>query len=177
MTEKPRPFKYWEAPLAPPLHKPFKATVRVPGSKSITNRALVLAAIAENPTTITGALWSRDTQLMAQALKRISVDVQAEPDPDSPANATIFVEPTGFTGGTVDCGLAGTVMRFVPPLAALADGDVFFDGDEHARQRPMKGILDGLRALGISVQGDSLPFKVSGNGSPMGGMVEIDASA
>ena len=178
MTEKPRPFKYWEAPLAPhTLHKPLKATVRVPGSKSITNRALVLAAIAENPTTITGALWSRDTQLMAQALKRIGVDVQAEPDPDSPANATIFVEPTGFTGGTVDCGLAGTVMRFVPPLAALADGDVFFDGDEHARQRPMKGILDGLRALGISVQGDSLPFKVSGNGSPTGGTVEIDASA
>ena len=76
MTEKPRPFKYWEAPLAPhTLHKPNKATVRVPGSKSITNRALVLAAIAENPTTITGALWSRDTQLITQALKRIGVDV------------------------------------------------------------------------------------------------------
>lgn len=174
MTENHSPFQYWNAPLAT---EPITATVQVPGSKSITNRALILAAIAENPSTITGALWSRDTQLMVQALKRIGVDVQVEPDSENPANVTVFVEPTGFTGGMVDCGLAGTVMRFVPPLAALADGVVFFDGDAHARNRPMKGILDGLRSLGIAVKGDALPFEVSSDGAPVGGTVEIDASA
>lgn len=163
----------WRAPVA---HHPVYGTVQVPGSKSITNRALILAAIAETPSTITGALRSRDTELMARALRSIGVDVQLEVEHGNAANATVHVEPKPMRGGTIDCGLAGTVMRFVPPIAALARGTVFFDGDAHARNRPMSGIITGLRELGITINGDSLPFEVIGAGSVAGGTVTIDAS-
>lgn len=164
---------FWPAPQAT---NPVTATVHIPGSKSITNRALILAAIAETPTTITGALRSRDTELMAKALKSLGIGVQIEAEQDHPANAMIYVEPAPLRGGTVDCGLAGTVMRFVPPLAACANGTVFFDGDPHARKRPMSGILNGLRELGVQISGDRLPFEVIGDGAPEGGHVTIDAS-
>ena len=81
-----------------------------------------------------------------------------------------------FHGGRIDCGLAGTIMRFVPPVATLARGAVLFDGDPRARERPMSTILDALRSLGASVEGDRLPFTVFGQGAPEGGTVAIDAS-
>ena len=163
----------WPAPVAT---KPISAQVQIPGSKSITNRALILAAIAESPSTIMGALRSRDTELMANALKAMGVGVQIEADQDNPANALIFIDPAPLRGGSVDCGLAGTVMRFVPPLATCANGTVFFDGDVQARKRPMQTILDALRDLGSRVNGDRLPFEVISDGKPAGGKVTIDAS-
>ncbi|MDF5821069.1 3-phosphoshikimate 1-carboxyvinyltransferase [Corynebacterium felinum] len=173
----PSSFPLWSAPVA---HHPVSATVTVPGSKSITNRALVLAALAHSPSTISGALLSRDTELMARALERLGARVEFEADESHPANTRVHVDPIEqVTSGAIDCGLAGTVMRFVPPIAALAHGTVLFDGDEHARKRPMGGILAGLRALGVEIiasENDSLPFRVVGRGGVAGGVVEIDAS-
>ncbi|GAA3843909.1 3-phosphoshikimate 1-carboxyvinyltransferase [Saccharothrix violaceirubra] len=159
----------WSAPTA---DGPVHATVPVPGSKSITNRALVLAAIAAGPSTLNAPLRSRDTLLMAAALRSLGVGVEDGPD------GSWSVTPAPLRGPVdVDCGLAGTVMRFLPPAAALAAGDVRFDGDEHARVRPMGTILDGLRGLGVDVEGDALPFTLRGKGGVPGGEVTIDASA
>ncbi|WP_158018977.1 3-phosphoshikimate 1-carboxyvinyltransferase [Mycobacterium basiliense] len=163
----------WPAPFA---LTPVRATVTVPGSKSQTNRTLVLAALAaaqnQGLSTIAGALRSRDTDLMIGALQtlglrvdgtgsRLAVDGGIDPGPDA----------------RVDCGLAGTVLRFVPPLAALSSVPVTFDGDEQARARPIAPLLDALRALGVPVEGTGLPFRVRGSGSVAGGTVSIDASA
>ncbi len=145
------------------------ATVTLPGSKSITNRALVLAALADGPSTITGALRSRDTNLMIGALRALGADISGDGD-------TLVVTPAPLHAGTVDCGLAGTVMRFLPPLAALATGEVHFDGDAQARVRPLRTILDALRELGADITGDTLPFTVRGAGGLRGGPVTIDAS-
>ncbi|RJQ80973.1 3-phosphoshikimate 1-carboxyvinyltransferase [Pseudonocardiaceae bacterium YIM PH 21723] len=160
----------WTAPVA---DGPVRATVTVPGSKSITNRALVLAALADGPSRITDPLRSRDTLLMTQALRSLGTGIADGPD------GSWDVSPAAFTGPvTVDCGLAGTVMRFVPPAAAaLASGEIVFDGDEYARQRPMRTVLDALRALGAQIDGDGLPFTLTGTGSLVGGAVTIDASA
>jgi len=158
----------WAAPVAA---GPVRATVPIPGSKSITNRALLLAAAAEAPGTVHGALRSRDTDLMVDALRALGVPVEVTGD-------TIAVGAHGGLRGPaeVDCGLAGTVMRFVPPLAALAEGPVRFDGDPRARERPMATMLAALRALGADVEGDALPFEVRGTGSVPGGTVTLDAS-
>lgn len=158
--------KFWSAPN---VEKPLHATVEVPGSKSITNRALVLAALAEGPSTIRGALRSRDSDLMAAALSAMGARITVDHD--------IHVEPAAFGSATVDCGLAGTVMRFLPPIAALASGEVLFDGDEQAKARPMNTMLDALRTLGVEVEGNRLPFRVHSAGKPRGGEVDIDASA
>lgn len=156
---------------APTPRAPVDVTVDLPGSKSLTNRALLLAAIADGPSVIRRALVSRDTTLMANALRALGVAIDA----DGPDWAVI---PAALTGpARVDCGLAGTVMRFVPPVAALADGSIEFDGDPHARTRPMGSMLDGLRQLGIEITGNRLPFTVHGSGSVRGGTVAIDASA
>jgi 3-phosphoshikimate 1-carboxyvinyltransferase len=159
---------------APHPTAPVHATVRLPGSKSLTNRALVLAALSDGPSVVRRALRSRDTELMAAALARLGADVDTTGDDWK-------VTPGPLRGGTaVDCGLAGTVMRFVPPVAALADGPVVFDGDPHARTRPMHEVLRGLRGLGVSIDdGDRgvLPVTVHGTGSVRGGRVTIDASA
>jgi len=149
--------------------------VRVPGSKSETNRALVLAALADGPSVISNGLHARDTVLMREALRALGVAVVEE---DGHWTVT---PPARLSGGTtVDCGLAGTVMRFVPALAALADGPVHFDGDEQARVRPMAPLLDGLRALGVDVateHGPGLPFTVTGDPALAGGSVTVDASS
>lgn len=159
----------WHAPVAP---GPISGTVAVPGSKSITNRALVLAALADGGGTVTGALRSRDTDLMVAALRALSVPVEVE------GTTVVVGAHAGFAGpADIDCGLAGTVMRFVPPMAALAKGAVRFDGDPHARTRPMGTVLDALRALGASIDGDRLPFTLHGSGGVRGGAVTIDASA
>lgn len=183
----------WQAPVA---EKPIASTVSIPGSKSITNRALILAALAESPSAIKGALLSRDTQLMMDALRTFGTTITVD-------GTTIHVVPSEtLTGGRVDCGLAGTVMRFVPPIAMLAKGTVEFDGDAAARKRPMATTLDSLDALGATLDfptreatqqghgnketlaaadaaGDhrGLPFLVRGKGHVRGGEVRIDASA
>ncbi|ORW33649.1 3-phosphoshikimate 1-carboxyvinyltransferase [Mycobacterium paraense] len=163
----------WTAPhAAAPVH----ATVTVPGSKSQTNRALVLAGLAaaqgHGASTISGALRSRDTDLMIGALRTLGLRVDGE-DSELTVSGRIAPGPDA----TVDCGLAGTVLRFVPPLAALADAVVEFDGDEQARARPIAPLLDALRGLGVKIDGAGLPFRVHGNGSVAGGTVAIDASA
>src|SRR4051812_9844015 len=161
----------WPAPHA---DGPVRAAVRLPGSKSLTNRALVLAALSNGPSVVRQALRSRDTELMAAALGQIGAGVDNDGDDWK-------VTPARLHGGvSVHCGLAGTVMRFVPPVAALADGPVLFDGDAHARLRPMGQILQGLRDLGVAVEDEgrgALPFTVLGTGRVRGGVVTIDASA
>lgn len=157
---------FWPAPH---VDVPVHATVTLPGSKSITNRALVLSALADGPSTITGALRSRDTNLMIAALRALGVQIIGDAD-------TLAVTPAPLTGGAVDCGLAGTVMRFLPSVAALASGDVAFDGDIQARVRPLRTILDALRGLGARIDGDALPFVVHGTGALRGGDITIDAS-
>jgi 3-phosphoshikimate 1-carboxyvinyltransferase len=162
------PLDPWPAPRAA---GPVQATVSLPGSKSLTNRALVLAAIADGPSVVRRALRSRDTLLMASALSGLGSAVDTSGDDWA-------VTPGAFTASTtVDCGLAGTVMRFVPPVAGLSTGEVGFDGDPHMRKRPVGEVLSALRGLGISVSGDALPFTVHGSGVVPGGTVVIDASA
>ncbi|PWD41841.1 3-phosphoshikimate 1-carboxyvinyltransferase [Gordonia paraffinivorans] len=157
---------------APTCTSGLNATVELPGSKSITNRALVLAALADGPSTVRGTLRSRDTNLMLGALEALGVEVRVDPASDT----TVSLAPGPLHGAEIDCGLAGTVMRFLPPLAALADGRVRFDGDPQARVRPQTTILDALRTLGVAVTGDRLPFVIDGTGNVRGGEVTIDAS-
>jgi 3-phosphoshikimate 1-carboxyvinyltransferase len=161
----------WQAPIT---SSPVHATVTVPGSKSQTNRALVLAALAtaDGTSTISGALRSRDTDLMIGAMCTLGVTVDGD---DTELTVGGRIAPAA--GATIDCGLAGTVLRFVPSVAALAGETVVFDGDEQARSRPIAPLLAGLRSLGVDVDGDRLPFSVRGTGSVAGGTVEIDASA
>lgn len=163
----------WPAPQAT---TPVDATVRVPGSKSLTNRALVLAALAtaQGPSTVRGALRSRDTDLMIDAIRTLGVTVQAAEHDDTELTVSGGIAPA--VDARVDCGLAGTVLRFVPPVAALSTTAVTFDGDEQARSRPIAPLLDALRGLGVEIEGDGLPFAVRGVGAVAGGTVEIDAS-
>ena len=162
----------WTAPHA---HRPVYATVTVPGSKSQTNRALVLSALAAangGVSTISGALRSRDTDLMMGALVGLGLHVEG-----SGTELTVSGKISPAADARIDCGLAGTVLRFVPPLAALGVAAVTFDGDEQARVRPIAPLLDALRGLGVDIDGDRLPFRVRGAGSVAGGAVDIDASA
>ncbi len=166
----------WPAPLAP---GPLDAVVRLPGSKSLTNRYLVLAALAEDRSRLRAPLRSRDTLLMARALRSLGAQIQDLPG-DDPAAPDWLITPAPLRGGTrVDCGLAGTVMRFLPPVAALADGPVDFDGDPSARARPMGPVLGALQVLGVEVDDagrGTLPFTVRGAAAVRGGSVTLDAS-
>lgn len=157
---------------APRVHDPVDVSVTLPGSKSLTNRALVLAALAEGPSVVRRALGSRDTLLMAGALTALGSHVDT-------AGPDWVVTPGPFDrDASVDCGLAGTVMRFVPPAAGLSTGRVDFDGDAHMRNRPVGEVLTALRSLGVEVtEGDRLPFAVLGSGAVRGGTVVVDASA
>jgi 3-phosphoshikimate 1-carboxyvinyltransferase len=152
------------------------ATVSVPGSKSQTNRTLLLAALAaaqgQGSSTVSGALRSRDTDLMIGALQTLGLQVDG-----AGSDLTVSGRIAPGPGARIDTGLAGTVLRFVPPLAALADSAVEFDGDEQARARPIEPLLDALRGLGVRIDGTGLPFRVIGTGSVIGGTVSIDASA
>ncbi|MEQ7128633.1 3-phosphoshikimate 1-carboxyvinyltransferase [Actinopolymorpha sp. B11F2] len=162
----------WAAPVAAAA---VDADLRVPGSKSITNRALVLAALAGGPSVVRRPLRARDSILMAGALRALGTGV------DDTGADDWAVTPHPLHGpASVDCGLAGNVMRFVPPVAVLADGDVDFDGDPYARERPMGPILQALRTLGGTIEDggrNALPFTVRGHGRLPGGAVEIDASS
>ena len=161
---------------APDAHAPVNATVTVPGSKSQTNRTLILAALAaaggRGTSTISGALRSRDTDLMIGALRTLGLSIVGEGS-ELTVSGSLAPPPSA----RIDCGLAGTVLRFVPPLAALGTAAVAFDGDEQARARPIAPLLDALRGLGVDITGDGLPFSVDGRGAVAGGPVHIDASA
>jgi 3-phosphoshikimate 1-carboxyvinyltransferase len=161
------PVTPWPAPHAT---RPVDAEVALPGSKSLTNRALLLAAIADDASVVRGALRSRDSLLMAAALTALGATVETDGEDWKVTPATFDRD------ATIDVGLAGTVMRFVPPIAALGTGTIAFDGDEHMRQRPVGAILQALRDLGVAVEGDALPFSLRGQGSVSGGVTTIDAS-
>ena len=159
---------------APTRTAPLAALVRIPGSKSLTNRWLIMAALANGESRINHPLQARDTLLMAQALCALGSSVEIQD------HAFIVNPGTTDLPAEVDCGLAGTVMRFVPPVAALCSGDVRFDGDPHARVRPMNQIIQALRDLEVEVRDEergTLPFTVAGKGFVPGGTVVIDASA
>jgi 3-phosphoshikimate 1-carboxyvinyltransferase len=159
---------------APPVTGPVDVEVSLPGSKSVTNRALVLAAIADAPSVVRGALRSRDTSLMADALTALGSAVDTTGDDWS-------VTPGAFrSDARIECGLAGTVLRFVPPVAGLSTGTASFDGDAHLRNRPVGEVLTALRGLGVEIEDGgrgALPFTVRGSGAVAGGSVVIDASA
>ncbi|MCK6212662.1 3-phosphoshikimate 1-carboxyvinyltransferase [Georgenia sp. EYE_87] len=167
----------WPAPTAT---QPLDALVDVPGSKSLTNRYLVLAALAESPTELVRPLHSRDSELMVGALRALGTEVR----PAGEDGSDLLVTPRPLRGpAQVDCGLAGTVMRFVPALAVLADGEVRLDGDERARERPMAPVVGALRDLGAQIDAASgpggaavLPLTVHGRGKLAGGAVDVDAS-
>lgn len=163
--------------VAPRATSPLHAVVPIPGSKSLTNRELVLAALSDRPSVIRRPLRSRDSALMMDALGQLGVECR---DSLESGSDTLLVSPAGLAGGvTIDCGLAGTVMRFVPPLAALADESVTFDGDDGARLRPMATTIDSLRKLGVEVDDDgrgTMPFTVHGTGRVVGGDISINAS-
>jgi 3-phosphoshikimate 1-carboxyvinyltransferase len=138
----------------------------------MTARALVLAAVSHGPSTLRGPLAARDTDLMAAGLRALGILVSTS-DP-----LRWVVRPQPLHGPAhIQVGLAGTVMRFLPPAAALAEGPVTFDGDERSRSRPLAPLLQALRAIGVRVAGDTLPVTVHGTGSVDGGEVTIDASA
>lgn len=178
---------YWSAPVA---HGPLSSTVHVPGSKSLTARALYLAAAASTPGTIVGALDSRDTRLFAQALTLLGARIETTLTKDGVPSLTVAPLPdlgapsltSTYEMVTIDCGLAGTVMRFLPALAAMLGRPVTFDGDEGARVRPLAPLLDALMTLGanITFHGETgfLPFSITGPlRVPESGVIAVDASA
>lgn len=185
----------WPAPLAPASSEAAgkNALVHIPGSKSLTNRYLLLAALADSPSYLRAPLHSRDSALMIEALRQLGAGIELVPT-DSPFGPDVRVTPLNFAQAesaqaravSIECGLAGTVMRFVPALAALLPGEFAFDGDPHARQRPMGPVLEGLRQLGVQVeceQGENaLPFVLrspglaSAEGVSEAPVVRIDAS-
>ena len=185
MTESPAHPALWPAPLAAGA---VDATVTVPGSKSVTNRGLVLAALSSEPGWLRRPLRSRDTLLMAEALRTLGVGIEETASSSSAGSAAgpgggeaWRIIPAGLHGpATIDVGNAGTVMRFLPPVAALADGPIRFDGDPRSYERPLGGVIDALRALGARIDDDNrgaLPMTVFGSGALYGGPVEIDASS
>lgn len=177
-TMTPNPGEAWPAPFT---NTPVAATVALPGSKSLTNRHVVLAALSETPSRLTGVLVSRDTDLMIAALSALGATFRrVDNDP-----TILDVDPIhlGDTTGpiTVDSGLAGTVMRFIPGVAAGTRATVVVDGDEQSYARPMAPVIDGLVQAGVHITAENqdpvthLPLTVHGNGAPAGGRVAIDA--
>lgn len=155
------------------LRGQLRATCPVPGSKSESNRALVLAALADGPSKLSGLLAARDTELMIAGLRQLGVEIEVD------AEQAQINPPAQFSPvpAGIDCGLAGTVMRFLPALAALAPGTTKFFGDPHASQRPLAPLLDGLAQLGVQVDADRLPLTLSAPAQLGGPAVEIDSSA
>jgi 3-phosphoshikimate 1-carboxyvinyltransferase len=162
----------WSAPFR--ASKPISGAINIPGSKSVTNRALVLSALASSPSTLRKGLRSRDTDLMIKALSSLGVKIEIEEDLWQITPAPLM-GPAG-----IDVGNAGTVMRFLPPLAALANGLISFDGDPRSHQRPLGPVIKALESLGVSIEHQgrySLPLVINGAGYITGGEAEIDASA
>ncbi len=169
---------HWDAPTST---DPVHATVTVPGSKSLTNRKLVLAALADAPSTLIGPLHSDDSARMIEALRMLGVDIEELPATGPYGPDLHVTPPSRFRGDvTIDCGQAGTVMRFIAPLAGLADGDVTITAHESALHRPMGAMIKALREIGVDIDDNgtwALPFTVKGRGHIRGGEVTIDASA
>ena len=166
---------------APERAQPLRHSLSLPGSKSLTNRELVLAALAEGPSTICKPLHSRDTALMVEALGSLGATITEVPgDGAFGPDLAVTPIPQGIeVSASVECGLAGTVMRFVPPLAALVRGTIRFDGDIGARRRPMATTLHALTQLGLEVDDegrDTLPFTITSSGPSTHSAVSIDAS-
>ena len=169
-TQQTQQTPLWSAPYA---NAPLAATISLPGSKSVTNRALVLAALAESPSTLYKPLYSRDSDLMIAALRELGLGVDQQPE-------SISISPRPMKGpATIDVGNAGTVMRFLPPLAALAHGEISFDGDPRSHERPLKPVIKALEELGIEINHVgryALPLTIHGKGELPGGSLSIDAS-
>ena len=160
---------------------PVDINVVIPGSKSVTNRALILAAQAKSPSTLRRPLVSRDSELMVAGLKALGIGiVETTAVVDGNEELQWIVTPAPMRGGVrVDVGNAGTVMRFLPPLAALATGEVIFDGDPRSYERPLGPVIKALEELGVSIDHEdrySLPLKLNGTGKIDGGEITIDAS-
>lgn len=163
----------WPAPFRG--RKPISSQVSIPGSKSVTNRALILAAQATSPSIIRKPLISRDSELMSAGLVALGVGIHDEGD-----NQSWKITPAPLKGPAhIDVGNAGTVMRFLPPLAALAQGEIAFDGDPRSYERPIGPVIKALEELGIEIdhQGRySLPMVIRGTGVIPGRKLTIDAS-
>jgi 3-phosphoshikimate 1-carboxyvinyltransferase len=160
---------------------PVDISVVIPGSKSVTNRALILAAQAKSPSTLRRPLVSRDSELMVAGLKALGIGIEETTAVvDGNEELQWIITPAPMRGGErVDVGNAGTVMRFLPPLAALATGEVIFDGDPRSYERPLGPVIKALEELGVSIDHDnrySLPLKLHGTGKISGGEITIDAS-
>lgn len=167
----------WRAPYRG--LKPVHATITIPGSKSVTNRALILSALASSPSMLRRPLRSRDTELMAQGLRSLGIGITETTDTNGDENWLVTPGPL-FGPTSIDVGNAGTVMRFLPPLAALARGLINFDGDPRSHERPLGPVISALEALGVSIDHKNrfaLPLTINGSGSLNGGVIEIDASA
>ena len=176
------PLPLWPAPFRGPV--PVDATVTIPGSKSVTNRALILAAQATSPSILRRPLVSRDSELMSAGLTAMGLSIENGSDAhgDFWTVTPRIVEGNSHLQGPakVDVGNAGTVMRFLPPLAALAHGDISFDGDPRSYERPLGPVIKALEDLGIEIDHEgrySLPLVMKSQGKIPGGNLEIDASA
>ena len=162
----------WPAPFRD--GHPVNATMTIPGSKSVTNRALILAALCDTPSVLRRPLHSRDSALMIAGLKAIGVGIEQAD------NGDLTVTPGELFGpASVDVGNAGTVMRFLPPVAAMARGLIHFDGDARSHERPLGPVIKALESLGVSIEHGSrysLPMTINANGQLRGGVVEVDAT-
>ncbi|WP_193598535.1 3-phosphoshikimate 1-carboxyvinyltransferase [Microbacterium sp. YJN-G] len=165
--------------LAPEAGAPVHASVTIPGSKSLTNRELMIAAIADGPGRLLRPLHSDDSRRMIEALRQLGIGIEEVPS-DGEFGPDLLVTPAHLRGGaTIDCGQAGTVMRFIAPLAGLASDDVHLTAHETALHRPMGAMITAMRDLGVDIDDEgtwSLPFTIRGRGRIRGGRVEVDAS-
>lgn len=165
---------------APDTSGAVNSTLTIPGSKSLTNRELIIAAIADGPGRLIGPLHSDDSRRMVEALRALGVGIE-EVEGAREFGPDLVVTPAPLVGGTeIDCGQAGTVMRFIAPLAGLATHDVHLTADENALHRPMGAMITAMRDLGVDIDDEgtwSLPFTIRGHGRIRGGRIEIDASA
>ena len=171
----------WKAPYRSgltPASKPINAQITIPGSKSATNRALILAALAKTPSRLRRPLSSRDTDLMVRGLQSLGIEITVIKTKDG---FDYEVVPNKMIGpANIDVGNAGTVMRFLPPIAALANGLIHFDGDVRSHERPLAPVIKALEQLGVTIEHNDkyrLPLTINGAGKITGGEVEVDASS
>jgi 3-phosphoshikimate 1-carboxyvinyltransferase len=171
----------WSAPFRGGLTsvgEPVNAKITIPGSKSATNRALILAAIAKTQSRLRKPLSSRDADLMVKGLQSLGCKID---EIKTEQGFDYQITPHKLSGPTqIDVGNAGTVMRFLPPIASLATGLVHFDGDARSHERPLEPVIKALEQLGASIEHGNkyrLPLTINGSGEIKGGEVEVDASA
>ena len=170
----------WSAPFRSGItsaSQPLKAKISIPGSKSATNRALILAAISKTPSRLRKPLSSRDADLMVKGLRSLGCKIN---EIKTTEGFDYEITPQKLSGPCqIDVGNAGTVMRFLPPIASLATGLVHFDGDARSHERPLEPVIKALEQLGISIEHGNkyrLPLTINGSGQINGGEIQIDAS-